>query len=326
MMNTKTHYADVAMLRAFILTAQEGSTASAAKLLHVSQPAISTTIHRLEVIIGHELFDRTSRPMQLTVAGRLLKTRVEGLVLELDSVCSDISQIVNSHRLDLRIGFSDSISGCISPYLLARILPRVNTLSAYGQNTPKTLEKLLSGKLDIAICTKNPIENPDIISYSLFTENFIVVTPKEYANRIHSIHDLAVLPKSLPVVRFNDDSFDSIQIERVLRQCNIMDGRIIAADNNASVLGIVNQGKGWTVMTPLSIWMAHDHMDNVAFQEIDTLKACRTFYILYKNPIYANLVNLIFRESQEIIKNIIIQKLGEKSSFLSRSLMLNNLA
>ncbi len=323
---TKNSYPELSTLRAFILTAQEGSTAGAAKQMGVSQPAISAALHRLEEIVGHPLFDRSSRPMQLTVAGRILRGRIEPIVEELEQIGANIGSIINTTELDLRLGCSDSFSGCVCAELLPRLAPFIRNLQAYGHSTPKILEKLIDDKLDIAVATKFPSDNPDVNGFQILSENFIVVTPKAYENSIRSIHDLAILPKTLPVIRFNDDSLDSIQIERVLRQCNIKGGRTIAADTNASVLGFVNSGIGWTVMPALSIWMARDEMDNVAFQDIAGLKACRTFYIMYKNPAYAQLTMKILKEAQQIFRDRLLPEIGKKSPRLAQSIQLCSLS
>ena len=314
----KNLYPEISTLRAFLLTAREGSTAGAAKLLNISQPAISTSIHRLETIVGMPLFDRSSRPMQLTVAGRILKSRVEPIVDELDHLSQEMRNIVSSSEIDLRVGFSDSFSGCFSPLLLHRLLPKIKNLQAYGQSTPKILQKLLEDKVDIAVATKSPSENPDVNSMQLLSETFLIVTPKAWEGRIHSVHDVSFLPRELPVIRFNDDSLDSIQIERVLRQCNIKGGRIIAADSNSSVLSLVKHGAGWTVMTPLSIFMAKDQIENVAFHEVENLHASRTFYVMYKHGIHSALAQMIRKESLAILNDDIIPAIRQCSPFLAR--------
>ena len=312
----KNSYPEISTLRAFLLTAREGSTAGAAKLLDVSQPAVSTSIQRLEKIVGMPLFDRSSRPMQLTVAGRALKNRVEPIVAELDIVSKEMRNIASCNEIDLRVGFSDSFSGCFSPLLLHRLLPKIKNLQAYGQSTPKILQKFLSDKVDIAVATKYPNENPDVNSMPLFSESFLIVTPKALEGRIHSIHDVSYLPHELPVIRFNDESLDSIQIERVLRQCNIKGGRVIAADSNSSVLSLVKNGAGWTVMTPLSLFMAQDQMENVAFHEVENLHASRTFYVMYKHGIHAPLAQTIRRESLTILNDDIVPAIRQYSTFL----------
>lgn len=314
----KSPYPEISTLRAFLLTAREGSTAGAARLLNVSQPAVSTSIHRLETIVGQPLFDRSSRPMQLTVAGRALKNHVEPIVAELDSLSKKMRSIGSNNEIDLRVGFSDSFSGCFSPLLLHRLVPRIKNLQAYGQSTPRILQKFLSDKVDIAVATKYPNENPDVNSMTLFSEAFLIVTPKAWEGRIHSVHDVSFLPRELPVIRFNDESLDSIQIERVLRQCNIKGGRVIAADTNSSVLSLVNNGVGWTVMTPLSLFMARDQIENVAFHEVENLHASRTFYVMYKHGIHAPLAQMIRQESLTILNDVLIPAIRQHSAFLAK--------
>ncbi|MDL2060529.1 LysR family transcriptional regulator [Mesosutterella sp. AGMB02718] len=318
-MAARNEYPEISTLRAFSITAREGSAARAAKILGVSQPAISIAIQKLEGMIGLPLFDRSSRPMQLTAAGRLLKNRADPILGQLESIASEVKSAVKSGGLDLRVGFSDSYSGCVSPYMLPRLVSRVKNLYAYSHSTPQIVRMLLEDKVDIAVATKFPRENPDISGLVLLTEKFLVVTPKKYEGKIHSVCDLQKLQAQLPVIRFNDASLDRIQIERVLRQCSIQSERVIAADINGSVLELVNSGTGWTIMSPLSLWMAHDHMANIACHEIEGLKATRSFYVLYRSPVYRSLANFIHEESLSILKEIVLPAIARVSPFLSES-------
>ena len=316
-MSAKHEYPEISTLRAFLITASEGSAARAARILGVSQPAISMAIQKLEGMIGLPLFDRSSRPMQLTAAGRVLKTRIEPLLGQLDHMADEVRSIVEGDGLDLRAGFSDSYGGCISPTLLPRLASRVKSLQAYSHSTPFIVQMLQDDRVDIAVATKFPRENPDITGLHLLTEKFLIVTPSQYEGRIHSICDLQKLPASLPVIRFNDNSLDSIQIERVLRQCSMQGGRIIAADTNSSVLELVRSGAGWTIMTPLSLWMARDHMRGAAFHEIEGLEATRSFFVLYKNPAYRNLASCILKESISILRGEVLPAMARVSEFLA---------
>jgi len=63
-------------IRAFIAVAQAGSFTRAAVRLHLSQPALTVQIRRLEETLGARLFDRNSRSVALTPVGRdLLRAR-----------------------------------------------------------------------------------------------------------------------------------------------------------------------------------------------------------------------------------------------------------
>jgi DNA-binding transcriptional LysR family regulator len=57
-------------LAAFVAVAEAGTIAIAAKRLHITQPAITRKLHKLEADLGVQLFDRTHNRMILTAAGR----------------------------------------------------------------------------------------------------------------------------------------------------------------------------------------------------------------------------------------------------------------
>ncbi|MBK5958301.1 LysR family transcriptional regulator [Rhodoplanes elegans] len=72
-------------LRAFLAVAEHGSFHAAADALHVSQPALSRRIQRLEAMVGAALLERTTRRVALTAFGRELVPRLQRLLEELDA-------------------------------------------------------------------------------------------------------------------------------------------------------------------------------------------------------------------------------------------------
>lgn len=317
---------ELSTLRAFLWTAKTGSTAGAANVLKVSQPAISTAIHKLETIVNLPLFDRSSRPMQLTPAGRVLRTRIEPILEELDNLNDEIHGIVKTTALDLRIGFSDSFGGCVTPHLLPRIMGSVSSVSAYTSTTFKVLQKLLDNKIDIAVATKFPSENPTITGMLAFYEHFLVATPRTYVGSVKTIADVAALAERLPVIRFNDDSLDAVQIERVLRQCNSHRGRRISIDTNQSVLSLVAHNIGWTIIPPLGAIMAKEFLPGVQLHRLENIQATRSFYVMYAHASYARLATEIVRETQRLIEEISVPLLRGLSSGLAGSIVKTPLA
>src|SRR5207244_1121280 len=71
---------DLAALRIFLAVAQERSFSRAAAKVHRTQPAVSQAVRRLEVELGEQLFDRSSKSGTLTEAGRMLQNYGQRLV------------------------------------------------------------------------------------------------------------------------------------------------------------------------------------------------------------------------------------------------------
>lgn len=70
-------------LRCFLETAQRGSLSAAADALNISQPAASKSIRELEAILGQSLFDRTSRRLSLSPAGRIYQQHIGAAMVEM---------------------------------------------------------------------------------------------------------------------------------------------------------------------------------------------------------------------------------------------------
>src|SRR5258706_5597205 len=64
---------DLAALKIFLAVAQERSFSRAAAKVHRTQPAVSQAVRRLELELGEQLFDRSSKTGTLTEAGRMLQ-------------------------------------------------------------------------------------------------------------------------------------------------------------------------------------------------------------------------------------------------------------
>ncbi|NBI50484.1 LysR family transcriptional regulator [Burkholderia sp. ISTR5] len=76
---------DLSDLRAFVASADFGSFRAAADSLHLSPSALSRRVEKLESALGVKLFERTTRRMELTVAGRTFIDKARNVLTELES-------------------------------------------------------------------------------------------------------------------------------------------------------------------------------------------------------------------------------------------------
>ncbi|WP_272476120.1 LysR family transcriptional regulator [Baekduia alba] len=91
-------------LRCFVAVAEERHFGRAAARLHVTQPALSRTIARLERTLGARLFDRTSRTVRLSGVGELLFPDAERLVDGADGFVALAAQAARGEIGTIRAG------------------------------------------------------------------------------------------------------------------------------------------------------------------------------------------------------------------------------
>lgn len=106
-------------MRAFLAVMRTGSFTRAAEHSHMTQAGLSLLIRELETQLGARLFDRTTRSVQPTAAGRRLAPVVERALLELDNVTDDIGAQGLAARRHLRIAATPLVSSHLLPQLLA---------------------------------------------------------------------------------------------------------------------------------------------------------------------------------------------------------------
>lgn len=93
-------------LQHFIVVARARTLTEAAEALHITQPALSMSIRRLEEILGVSLFLRERRQMILTEAGKALLSRAEG-VLNAEEALRLAAKELAREEVRLRIAFCD---------------------------------------------------------------------------------------------------------------------------------------------------------------------------------------------------------------------------
>ena len=91
-------------MRAFFTIVEEGNISHAAQRLGIAQPALSRQMKRLEEKLDVKLFERGSRRIRLTEAGRLLYDRVENILGMVDGTVREITEIGTGSKGSIRIG------------------------------------------------------------------------------------------------------------------------------------------------------------------------------------------------------------------------------
>jgi len=136
----------------FWSVAKHGKLTRAAELLHISQSALSMQIKQLEDSIGHQLFNRSSRKLNLTEIGRITFSYADEIFrksAELDAFLSDRKL---SDRQIIRIGGISTLSRNFQETFVRPLVNRDDVhLHMISGPTDDLLTRLAAHRLDIVL-------------------------------------------------------------------------------------------------------------------------------------------------------------------------------
>ena len=180
---------DLRQLRYFVAVAEERHFGRAAQRLHMAQPPLSQQIRRLEAELGVPLFDRTTRRVDLTVAGQAYLERARAILTSVEDAAEQARQISAGAVGHLTIGCVGSATYSLLPALSRRLtaeLPGVEFSFRGELLVPAQAEALRTGEIDVAIL-RPPITDAALTARTLRTERLVVALPVDHplATRQH---------------------------------------------------------------------------------------------------------------------------------------------
>lgn len=163
-------------LQKFARLVECGSFTRASEELHISQPALSLSIAKLERELRTPLLVRTSRNFQLTEAGRLAYAAAKELHTATNNLRLKLAELANE-ELAVSVGMIDSVAS----YLLRdnsalANLERQAHISIDVHNSRHLQERVLRGQLDMAFIVDQPLlTHPNLETTPLGSEPLVVV-------------------------------------------------------------------------------------------------------------------------------------------------------
>lgn len=144
-------------LRILLAVAEHGSIHEAARMLHISQPALSKAIADLERELGVTLMSRSVRGVSLTAYGLALVKRASVVEQELRHALEDIESIRGHAEAELNIGFTAVASSGPLPEAMAVFRQRFPNvaLRAFELRPQQIQEGLREGRLDLGLISTN---------------------------------------------------------------------------------------------------------------------------------------------------------------------------
>lgn len=172
---------DLHQLQAFVAVAESGNFRSAADQLHLSQPALSRRIERLESILGSRLFHRTTRKVELTALGRLFLERARAALDDLETAMLGITDIATSYSGRVSVACVPSAALHFLPHAIAMFVEqypamRVQVIDGAMNDV---LRGVTSGDADFGIGFMSA-RIPEISFQPIYTDDMVVAMRREH--------------------------------------------------------------------------------------------------------------------------------------------------
>lgn len=147
-------------IEGFLAVAEFGNFSRASKRLNTAQPALSQAIKDLEAELGVRLFDRTTRRVELTDAGREFRNSAAKAVEELEHAVEGVHQLAERRRGRLRIAAPPLLAAVVLPQAIADFQRRHPGIAVQVAdiNTEQIVESVRSGRADCGLGTFSPGE------------------------------------------------------------------------------------------------------------------------------------------------------------------------
>ncbi|MGF7184669.1 DNA-binding transcriptional LysR family regulator [Desulfitispora alkaliphila] len=169
-------------LEVFLNVARTKKISSAAKLLHLTQPAVSTQIKALENYFQTPLFIRSKKGVELTEAGQVVQNYAKKILQNFDSMEQEVDYILGVENQKLTIGATETVGNYAIPcsiwtfrdkYPNAQISLKVGSLS-------EIVRDLEEGKIDLAVMeTVTGVDTKEFNLKDASSDEIIVIRPKD---------------------------------------------------------------------------------------------------------------------------------------------------
>jgi DNA-binding transcriptional LysR family regulator len=169
---------EIRHLRYFITVAKERNFTRAAEKLHIAQPPLSRQIQQLEEEVGMVLFDRDSRPLRLTEAGRLLYEHAAQVLERFDDLRTMMKRFRDAERPRFVIGFVASTIYAALPNLIRRFRAETPGLdiSLVEMVSLEQIAALKDGRIDVGF-GRIRLDDPAVRRDVLREERLVVALP-----------------------------------------------------------------------------------------------------------------------------------------------------
>ncbi len=280
-------------LRYFRAVAHEGNLTRAAKQLNLSQSALSVQIKQLEERLGHALFHRNGRQLQLTEAGRIALDHADQIFATGSQMLATLQQAGRA-REAVRVGALATLSRNFQIAFLRPLLGRSDVEVILRSGTQVELMQSLEAlNLDVVLLNRPPGEDAAtrFHAHRLAEQGVSLVSTPE---RVPVPAPLPALLERHPVILPTRDSGIRVGFDALMDRMNLAPLIAAEVDDMAMLRLLAREGVGLGVIPPIVVEGELQNGRLVALAQLPDI--VETFYAVtverrFPNPLVRSLLS-----------------------------------
>jgi DNA-binding transcriptional LysR family regulator len=241
---------ELRQLRYFVAVAEERHFGRAAKRLRLSQPPLSAQIKGLEEELGVKLFQRSTRQVALTDAGRTFLERAEGILEAVEEAKEAAKGADEGVRGRLEIGFISSATLGLLPPAIRLFRERFAgvEIELRELTSAQQIDALYAGEIRVGL-VRLPLRAPGLRFEPLQEESFLVALPSG-----HPLEALESVPLEAmvdqPLIFFTRQLMPSLhaQIVELFQRVGAFPNVVQHAVHLQTIVGLVASDVGLAIL------------------------------------------------------------------------------
>lgn len=188
---------DLELYKVFYVVAKNKHMTRASEELHISQPAISQSIKKLEDQLGGTLFLRSNKGMELTEEGKMFYEYVKGALELIGNAENEFTSFKDLSKGEIKVGCSTTLTKLILMDALENFHKDYSNININIVNglTSNLINDLKLGKLDFVIFNESNVkENNLYLEKIKELKQGFVYNPDYYTDNVKTFSDLNKLP------------------------------------------------------------------------------------------------------------------------------------
>jgi len=289
---------DLHSLEVFVVTVELGGMTASATQLRITQSAVSQTITRLEAGIGTALFDRSLRPLGLTLAGRALYERARRLLTTARTVIDEVREGANLPVDQITLAMSETFATLLTAPVLRRFGMRVGRWRILSGISLVQQQDFLARRVDMLVTGSNTLEkHPGIEHHDVMDDPFVLIFPKDYTGS----SEPADAAQNLPFIRYSLDHGMGQRIESQVTRMKLRLPNVIEVDIMHQQLTSVALGIGWSITSALCLAAMPGLADQLRIEPLPRGRFSRRVQVVGRSGELGNLALQTAQMAREVL-------------------------